>query len=312
MMDEDVLLTSPKPNTERSRVRKFRSLRQEWSGWLFILPGFLALTIFVFIPAGYVIFLSMVHWNLLSANPKFVGLANYVHLAQSSDFRQALSNTLLFGLGLIVIILPLGLLLALFLDLGLRGTRLYRTFIFGPYVLPLVGSGLVWTLIYNPDFGLANHLLQWFHIHGPNWLGAKGFSLLAVLIMTVWQYLGFYMLIFLGGLQNVSAELKEAAAIDGANEKQIFSHVTLPALSPSIFFALIVCTIQAFQTFDQVYVMTGGGPDGATTTLVYYIYTEGFQMYDIGIATAAATVLLLLLVGLTWLQFYIGRRLEVN
>ncbi len=287
-------------------------LHNALAGWLFILPGVAALTLFVFIPAGYVVFLSLLRWNLIDVNAQFVGLGNYVHLFASQSFQQALSNTLILGVGLIVILLPLGLFLAVLLDMGLHGTRIYRTVMFGPYVLPLVASGLVWTLLYNQNFGLINQVLAWAHINGPDWLGTNGFALLAVLIMTVWQYLGYYMLIFLGGLQNVSAALKEAAAIDGANDRQTFWHITLPALSPSLFFALIICTIQAFQTFDQVYVMTGGGPDGSTTTLVYYIFNEGFQMYNIGTAAAASMVLLILLVILTLLQVRLGRRWVVE
>ena len=270
------------------------------------------MTRFVFIPAGYVVFLSLLRWNLIDVHAQFVGLGNYVRLFASQSFQQALSNTLILGVGQIVILLPLGLFLALLLDMGLRGTRIYRTVMFGPYVLPLVASGLVWTLLYNQNFGLINQVLSWLHINGPDWLGTSGFALLAVLIMTVWQYLGYYMLIFLGGLQNVSVSLKEAAAIDGANDRQTFWHVTLPALSPSLFFALVICTIQAFQIFDQVYVMTGGGPDGSTSTLVYYIYNEGFQMYNIGTASAASMVLLILLALLTWLQVRLGRRWVVE
>lgn len=287
-------------------------LHSAWAGWLFILPGLAALTLFVFIPAGYVVFLSLLRWNLIDVHAQFVGLGNYVHLFASQSFQQALSNTLILGVGQIVILLPLGLFLALLLDMGLRGTRIYRTVMFGPYVLPLVASGLVWTLLYNQNFGLINQVLSWLHINGPDWLGTSGFALLAVLIMTVWQYLGYYMLIFLGGLQNVSVSLKEAAAIDGANDRQTFWHVTLPALSPSLFFALVICTIQAFQIFDQVYVMTGGGPDGSTSTLVYYIYNEGFQMYNIGTAAAASMVLLILLALLTWAQVRLGRRWVVE
>ncbi|MHB1957227.1 MAG: carbohydrate ABC transporter permease [Sulfobacillus sp.] len=144
-------------------------LHSAWAGWLFILPGLAALTLFVFIPAGYVVFLSLLRWNLIDVHAQFVGLGNYVHLFASQSFQQALSNTLILGVGQIVILLPLGLFLALLLDMGLRGTRIYRTVMFGPYVLPLVASGLVWTLLYNQNFGLINQVLSWVHINGQNW-----------------------------------------------------------------------------------------------------------------------------------------------
>lgn len=291
----------------------WKSIPIGWSGWLFVLPALAFISIFIFIPAIYVVYLSLLKWNLLSLHPKFVGLSNYVHMFQSPDFQQALTNTLILGVGMIVLSLPLALFLALLADMGLRGTRVYRTILFGPYVLPLVGSGLVWSLLYNKNYGFVNQILErFFQIHGPDWLGTQGYALMAVLIMSVWQYLGYYMLIFLGGLQSVPQHLKEAAAIDGGNRWQTFWHVTLPALSPSIVFAFVVCTIQSFQMFDQVYVMTGGGPDGASTTLVYYIYNQGFEMYNIGTATAASVFLLVLLALLTWVQVRFSRRWVVE
>lgn len=289
-----------------------RVIRVAWSGWLFVLPSMVFIVIFIFIPAVYVVYLSLLRWNLLSANPKFVGLSNYVHMFQAPDFHQAFINTVIFSIGMIVISLPIALLLAVLVDMGLRGTRFYRTVLFGPYVVPLVGSGLIWALMYNPNYGFINQLMSKFHLHGPNWLGSQGYALVAVLIMTVWESLGYYMIIFLGGLQSVSHSLKEAAAIDGAKAWQVFKSVTLPALAPSIVFALIICTIQSFQTFDQVYVMTGGGPDGASSTLVYYIYNQGFEMYNIGMATAASVVLLVLLALLTWIQIRLSNRWVVE
>ena len=284
----------------------------EWSGWFFVLPAMLFILIFIFVPVVYVVYLSLLKWNLLSNNPQFVGLENYIHMFQSPDFRQAFSNTILLSLGMVVLSLPLGLLLAVLVDMGLRGTRVYRTILFGPYVVPLVGSGLVWTLLYNPHYGFINLALAKLHIHAPDWLGSEGYALLAVLIMSVWQYMGYYMIIFLGGLQNVSHSLKEAAAIDGANHRQTFFHITLPALAPSLVFAFVVCTIQSFQTFDQVYVMTGGGPDGASSTLVYYIYHQGFEMYRVGTSTAASVVLLVMLSVLTWVQVKFSNRWVVE
>ncbi|MCY0869522.1 MAG: sugar ABC transporter permease [Firmicutes bacterium] len=278
------------------------------AGYLFITPTLLALTIFLFVPLGYVVWLSLTRWNLLQVSPTFVGMQNYAHFLNSPGFDQAIVNTFVLGLGLIVLLLPLGLLLAVLLDMGLRGTRLYRTILFGPYVIPLVASGLAWNLMYNQGFGLIDQILAIFHINGPNWLGSSTWALPAVLFMTVWQYLGYYMLIFLSGLQNVPAALKEAAAVDGANPRQSFWHVTLPAITPSLMFAFVICTIQAFQTFDQVYVMTDGGPDGATSTLVYYIFNQGAQMYNYGIASAASVVLLVLVALFTLLQFALAKR----
>lgn len=270
------------------------------------------IVIFIFAPAVYTIYLSLLKWNLLSIHGQFVGLANYKNMFLAPDFRQSLTNTILFTVGMLVISLPVGLLLAVLVDMGLKGTRAYRTILFGPYVVPLVGSGLVWTLMFNPTYGFVDQFLSALGINGPDWLGTQRFALLSVLIMSIWQFIGYYMIIFLGGLQGVPDSLKEAAGLDGANRWQAFKTVTLPALSPSIVFAFVVCTVQSFQTFDQVYVMTGGGPDGATSTLVYYIYHQGFEMYNVGTASAASVVLLILLGLLTWVQVKFTNRWVVE
>lgn len=296
------------PTQNTAIVRHRRRIGLEWSGWWFAFPAMIFILIFVFIPAVYVVYLSLLKWNLLSSNPKFVGLSNYIQMFQSTDFRQAFSNTILLTVGMVVLSLPIGLLLAVLVDMGLRGTRIYRTILFAPYVVPLVGSGLVWTLLYNPRYGFLDLALAKLHLPAPDWLGSQGYALLAVLIMSVWQFMGYYMIIFLGGLQNVSRSLEEAAAMDGASYRQRFFHITIPALAPSIVFAFVICTIQSFQTFDQVYVMTGGGPDGASSTLVYYIFHQGFEMYRIGTSTAASVVLLVLLSLLTWVQVKFSNR----
>lgn len=304
------------PPSDVSRERAFHASttnqsRAIWSkdlaGWLFILPALLSLIVFLFIPSGYVLFLSFQRWNLVSANPQFVGFHNYLHLISAPDFQQAIANTFWFGFFLIIILLPVGLFLAVLLDMGLKGTRIYRTIVFAPYVVPLVASGLAFSLIYNQNFGLLNQLLALLHITGPDWLGTSATALPSVIAMTIWQYLGYYVIIFLAGLQNVAHTLKEAAAIDGAGARQTFWYVVLPSITPSLFFAFIICTIQAFQTFDQVYAMTQGGPAGATSTLVYYIFMQGFQMYNIGTASAASIILLVFLALLTWLQIALGR-----
>jgi len=308
VLDEQRTFRQIAPRKAFRRAHNMRLLITDATGWLFILPSLLALTVFLFIPAGYVLFLSFQRWNLISANPQYVGLHNYVHLLNAPDFQQSIINTFWFGFFMIIILLPLGLLLAVLLDMGLKGTKIYRTILFAPYVVPLVASGLAFSLMYNQSFGLIDQILALFHISGPDWLGTSTLALPSVLAMTIWQYLGYYVIIFLAGLQNVAHALREAAAVDGANARQTFWHVVLPSITPSLFFAFIICTIQAFQTFDQVYVMTQGGPAEATSTLVYYIYEQGFQMYNIGTASAASIVLLLFLALLTWFQVRLGRK----
>ena len=297
----------------RNEVRvPFKAALGRMSHWAFLAPAMLLLTVFIFVPAVYVVYLSLLHWNLLSSHPKFVGFANYAVLFRDSNFHTALINSGLVSAAMVFIALPIGLVLAMLADLGLRGTRLYRTILFGPYVIPLVASGLIWSLLFNGRNGFIDQVLGVFGIAGPDWLGTQPYALMAVMVVTIWQFTGYYMLIFLGGLQGVPIGLKEAARVDGAGGWRVFRSVTLPSLSPSLFFAIVVCLIQSLQTFDQVYVMTNGGPDGATTTLVYYIFQQGFGMYNIGPATAASVVLLVILALLTFIQMRFSQRWVVE
>ena len=289
-----------------------KSLLYRFTHWAFLAPAMFFITVFIFIPAVYVVYLSLLHWNLLSSHPKFVGLRNYLYLFHDSNFHTALLNSGIVSAAMVFIALPIGLGLATLGDLGLRGTRIYRTIIFSPYVIPLVASGLIWSLLFNGSTGLVNAVLHLVGIAGPNWLGTSPYALISVIVVTIWQFTGYYMLIFLGGLQGVPVALKEAARVDGAGTWRVFRSITLPAISPSIFFAVVVCIIQSLQTFDPVYVMTEGGPDGSTTTLVYYIFEQGFGMYNIGPATAASVVLLVILAVLTFVQLRVSQRWVVE
>ncbi|RIV26133.1 sugar ABC transporter permease [Alicyclobacillaceae bacterium I2511] len=275
-------------------------------------PALFFLTLFVFVPIIYVVYLSFYKSNLLSPHPTFVWLQNYVDLFHSENFLQAFHNSVFLGVGMLLLSLPLGLVFASLLNMKLQGSQVYRTLLFSPYVMPLVGSGLVFTLLFNTDDGLVNHMLTALSLPAVNWLGSSHTALFSILVLSVWQYTGYYMLIFLAGLQNVPQPLVEASQVDGAGRGQTFLHVTLPALSPSLFFAMVVCLIQSFQVFDQVYVMTGGGPDGASTTLTYYIFEKGFQMFQMGPAAAASVFLLVVLAVLSLLQVYISRRWVVD
>jgi ABC-type sugar transport system permease subunit len=298
--------------SSRKRLRRKSSSLYRFTHWAFLGPAMFFITVFIFVPAVYVMYLSLLHWNLLSSHPKFVGLANYTYLFHDSDFRTALTNSGIVSASMVFIALPLGLGLATIADLGLRGTKFYRTILFGPYVIPLVASGLIWSLLFNGTHGLVDQVLSLVGIQGPNWLGSQPYALIAVIVVTIWQFTGYYMLIFLGGLQGVPTGLKEAAKVDGAGGWRVFTSVTLPSLSPSLFFAVVVCIIQSLQTFDQVYIMTNGGPDGSTTTLVYYIFRQGFGMYNIGPATAASVILLVILAVLTFVQLRVSQRWVVE
>jgi len=283
----DQLLDHALAAVPRARVR--RSL---WEGeplvaLAFLLPSVVLLGIFVFYPLVYVVYLSLLKWDLITPATA-IGLKNYAALLHDPYFLQALQVTVIISLASIVITLPCGVLLA-------------------PYIFPLVASGIAWSMIFQQD-GVLNWALHHFGGLSPNWLGSSTWSVVAIVVVGVWQYLGYYTLIFLSGLQGIPPEYYEAAAVDGAGALVQARRITLPLLSPTILFATVILVIQSFQTFSQVYVMTQGGPAGATTTLVYYLYEVAFQYFQVGKAGAISVLLLLFLVGITLLQLLLARR----
>ena len=292
---------------------RLRSRRWAWPrreslvGLVFLLPSLILLGIFVFYPLGYVVYLSLLKWDLITP-ASVVGLSNYAALFKDSYFLQAVQVTVAISAASVAITLPLGFLCAVFLNLKLRESALYRGILLAPYIFPLVASGIAWSMMFQQDGGILNWLIRHLGGSGLNWLGSSTWAVVAVIIVGVWQYLGYYTLIFLAGLQGIPPDYYEAAAIDGAGNVVQAVRITLPLLSPTLLFATIILIIQSFQTFAQVYVMTQGGPAGATTTLVYYLYEVAFQFFQIGKAGAISVLLLLFLVGITLVQLILARR----
>lgn len=271
-------------------------------------PALTVLGMFVFFPVVYVVFLSFMEWDLISPDKQFVGMENYLNLARSGEFRAVLLRTVIYSGATALLTLPLALLLAVFLNQKFRGRNVYRTVLSSPFVVPLVGSGVIWLWLYDPSYGLINYLLSLVGIQGPTWLESSSTALLSVILVSVWHYAGYYALLFLVGLQDIPAELYEAARMDGASRWREFWNITLPLLSPTILFASTVSVIQSFQVFDQVYVLTGGGPADSTTTLIFYLYEQGFQFFHIGTAAAVSVFLLLSLITFTILHLHLSRR----
>ncbi len=278
------------------------------AGMAMLSPALIVLGAFVFFPVLYVAYLSLTSWDLISPAPKFVGFQNYLDLAQSGDFLAALVRTAVFSGATAAIMLPAALFLAVLLNQEFKGRSIYRTVLSSPYVVPLVGSSVVWLWLYNPNYGLINYVLGLFGISGPAWLQSSSTALLSVIIASAWQYVGYYTLLFLVGLQSIPVELYEAARMDGAGSWTEFKSITVPLLTPTILFASTVSVLQSFQVFDQIYVLTGGGPANSTTTLVFYLYQQGFQFFHIGTASAVSVFMLLSLVTFTTLHLRFSRR----
>jgi ABC-type sugar transport system permease subunit len=279
------------------------------SPWLvvmiFLLPSFIGFLLFMAVPIIAAFGISLTNFSG-GPNFRFIALANYVNAFTSSAFLKYLSVTVNFTLWTVFAQLVLGLVFALILNEKLFGRNFFRGVMFLPNVLSSVAVGLVFSLILDSGRGPVNLFLLSHGLPAPLWLAGEKTALPTIIMVTVWQNFGYYMVLFLGGLQTISATLYEAAAIDGAGPVRRFISVTIPGLSPIIFFSVTIAIIRAFQVFDQVFVMTGGqlggGPAGATNVLVFDIYKTGFSQFRFGYAAAESIVLLIIVLAVTLIQ----------
>lgn len=276
--------------------------RQGLTGYLFISPWLVGFMVFTLVPFVASIGLSFSRYDIVSA-PTWVGLANYRELlTRDALFWHSLRVTLTYA----VVAVPVGLLagvsLALLLSLDVRGMSVYRTIFYLPSIVPVVATSVVFVWLLNPNIGLVNGLLRLAGVDGPNWLGNPRFALPALILMGLWA-VGGSMIIYLAGLKDIPLQLYEAAVIDGANTWQRTWHITLPLLSPVIFFNLVMGVIQAFQYFAQAYIMTQGGPEDSTRFYALYLFDRAWQYLDMGYASAMAWILFLLIMALTALIY---------
>jgi multiple sugar transport system permease protein len=280
--------------------------RREWAEWLqgyaFLIPSFIVLALFTYFPVIYAFYLSFWRWRILRGEPAFIGLDNYTFLFTSADFWQAAWNTLYFAAGSIPTGMALALAIAMLLNRPLRGLAIFRTAFFLPTITSLVAVSVVWMWIYHPDVGLANYLLNLVGLPKVRWLNEPQSAMPALILLGIWRGVGYNIIIYLAGLQNIPVHLYEAAKIDGANRWQLFRHVTWPLLTPTSFFIFIIAIINSFQSFTQIDVMTQGGPVGATTVIVYYLYKQAFQQFTMGYGSAVAMVLFAIILVLTLIQ----------
>jgi multiple sugar transport system permease protein len=295
-------------DTPASRTT-LRGLRrhEEVTAWLFVLPVALGILIFQIYPVLFSLYISLTEWSFTTP-PKWIGIANFVELFTADrTFGTAMLNSAVYAVGTVIPGIGLALMFAVLLNQEIRGRFVYRSIFFVPVVATTVSIAILWSWLYEPQFGVLNFLLKLVGIDGPPWLGSSGWAMPAIIIMAIWHELGFNIVIFLAGLQNISREYYDAASIDGAGWLQKFRYVTLPILSPVTFFALVLAVINAFQVFTIPYVMTDGGPANATTTVVLYLYEQAFQFEHMGLASAIAYDLFLVIIALTLLNFLLQR-----
>ena len=285
--------------------------RDAYIGYLFVLPAVLGFLIFVAGPLVYVFIMSAQKYNTFTGQSSFVGTGNYEQLASSGVFATVLLNTAIFSLAVIPANIILGLLLAMLVNQRIPGMAIFRTAYFIPAVVSLVAWSLVWNYLLQGRGGM-NAALETIGITGPNWLADPKWALASVIGVQVLKNTGIAMVIFLAALQDVPEEVVEAATVDGANRRQIFGHVTLPLISPSILLVAILATVTSLQSFAQVFLLTKGGPGYSTSILGYYIYEQAFGAFQFGTASAAAVVLFVVVLGLTLIQWNLRRRWVYN
>jgi ABC-type sugar transport system permease subunit len=252
--------------------------------------------------------MSMTNWNVFG-KADFVGIANFQRLFGDGSFKIAVWNTLYYSVLHIPLTFVVALGLALVLNSKLRGVAFFRTAAFFPYITSIVAIAVVWNLLFSPDYGPINEFLRAIGISSPpGWLTSSDWAMPAVVIVSTWRDMGYYMILFLAGLQTVPRELHEAARMDGANVIQRFFNVTLPALRPTTFFVTVMLTINSFKIFDLILVMTDGGPGQATLVLSQFIYRKGFEESQFGYASAASVALFFMCIVVTVAQFLINKR----
>ncbi len=284
--------------------RQKREIRNNLIGYSFIIPNLVGYSIFVFIPVIFSFVLSVMKWDGSQAPMQFVGLANFVEIFGDRVFRGSFVHTVQYAVMTVPFTLILSLLLAVLLNSKIKGVAIFRTAFYFPYIASIVAVGAVWNMLFQPDFGPVNEMLKAIGVaEPPRWVVSTDWAMVAVSIVSIWKYMGYYMIVYLAALQGISSSLYEAAQIDGANGWQRLLYITIPMLTPTTFFVLIMLTIQCFKVFDLVYVMTGGGPGNATKTLVNYIYEKAFTGWEFGPASAGAIVLFAVVLVITLIQF---------
>lgn len=278
--------------------------KQNYAAWLFILPAIVGTLVFIIIPVICSFGLSFVKWDLV--NPmKFVGFSNYKEIFTEPLFYKIFLNTIVFAVSTSVFGVIIPLVLAVILNSKIRGAEFYKTAYFLPFITPMIVIGVVWQWIFDPNIGILNNFL---HLH-INWLYDTKFAMPALIIVSVWKLIGYNMIIFLSSLTTISQSLFEAAKIDGASPIQTFKNVTVPLLSPTIFFVVIITAISSFQIFDLIFLMTQGGPLDSTNVLVYAIYKNAFEYFNVGKASAIAYVLFVVILVLTLIQWNLRKKL---
>ncbi|MBK7819973.1 MAG: sugar ABC transporter permease [Tessaracoccus sp.] len=309
-MTSAVQSTAVAPPSRRHRPGAKLKRRNTMIAWTFILPNFTGFAVLTLIPVLTLFYIAFTNWNAFGV-ADWVGLANFQRLLKDNSFRIAVTNTFAYALMYIPLTLVVSLGLAMLLNTKLRGVAFFRTAAFFPYITSIVAIAMVWNILFSPEYGPINQMLRLIGLDNPpGWLTSTTWALPAVALISMWRDAGYYMILFLAGLQTIPRELYEAAQMDGANAVQRFWNVTLPGLRPTTFFVTVMMTIGSFKILDLILVLTKGGPGQATLVISQFIFREGFERNSFGYASAAAIVLFLICITVTVVQFLVNKRRE--
>ncbi len=270
--------------------------------YVMVAPAMAGIALFVLYPIGYLIYISLHKYNLMNrAKSTFIGFDHYQAMFSREDFHKALSNTFVYTASVVALTISIALALAVWLSRKSKFNSFVQAAIFTPHVVSIVSIALIWLWLMEPNLGFFNYVLKSLGLPPSRWLQSSGTAMMSIVMVSVWGAIGYYVLIIVAAIQSIPASLYEAAALDNASKWKVLTKITLPIISPQLFFILVVMTIGSFKVFDTVQVMTGGGPNNATNTLVYYIYT--FRTSNLGYSAATGVVLMAFIGLLTVLYF---------
>ncbi|MGX7727968.1 carbohydrate ABC transporter permease [Rhodococcus sp. 2H158] len=300
-------IPAPAPRPGRSRRRR----RERVLFALFALPNLALIVVFAYWPVAGNAYLSLTRWDMIAPQPLFVGFDNYAALFTDPAFLRVLRLTGIWVVSVVGISLGGGLALALLFNLRLPGRGAVTAMAFSPHILSGAAVAAIWLFMFDPNYGLSRALFSAVGADSPHWTTSGQWALPALIIVAVWKGVGFVAIVYLAALQSIPPDVLEAARLDGAGRWQSFRYIVLPLLSPTTFFLLVTQVIAAFQSFDLIAMMTGGGPAGATTTLSWFIYQQGFREFDTGSAAAGSMIMFLVLMAMTVVQMrYIEKKVH--
>ncbi len=274
------------------------------------MPSLVFLLLFTYYPIVYSVWSSF--FGRVSGGTKFLGIGNYIEMFSSPEFKEVIKNNIIYALFSTAPAVIFGLFLAILLNKKIRARGFYRFAMFYPTILPIATASMIWVFLLSESIGLVNHLLKMVGLPSNiDWVNTSPYAMISIIAVYIWKYSGYYMLLFLSGLQSIDESLYEEAYLEGANSWTRLHRITLPLLSPTTFFVVLLAIINSFQAVDQIYVMTKGGPHNSTNVLLYYIYEHGFVYWDSGVASSASTILFIVLLIITFFYYY-GLQKTVN